>query len=158
MTRTNTGPVHDARPPEVLVRVMNPVVRALLRSPVGRKIRPLVLIEYTGRRTGTRRKVVVAWHELDGRRFVVTPASWRANFDGGAPAIVRHCGATRSMTATLDADPATVAHTLTRLVAAGHAPKTVGLAVEPGHVISPEDVVAVHRAVVWFDPDPAPLA
>ena len=154
MTRTSTGPVHDARPPEALVRVMNPVVRALLRSPVGRKIRPLALVEYTGRRTGTRRKVVVAWHELDGRSLVVTPAGWRVNFGGGAPATVRHHGATQPMTATLEADPTAVAHTLTKLFEAGNAPKTVGLAVQPGHVITPEDVVAVHRAVVWFDPVP----
>lgn len=133
---------------------MNPIVRALLRTPVGRRIGPLALLEYTGRRTGNRRQVVVAWHELDGRKFVVTPAGWRANFADGAHATVRHHGATQPMTATLEADPTAVAHTLTKLFEAGNAPKTVGLAVQPGHVITPEDVVAVHRAVVWFDPVP----
>jgi hypothetical protein len=154
MTRVTAGAVRDARPPEGLVRAMNPIVRAVLRSPLGRRIDALALIEHTGRRTGERRSVVAAWHELDGHGFVVTPAGWRANFTGGAPATVRHLGHTRTMTGTLVDDSAAVAETLRRLFEAGHPPRTVGLAVDAGHPIDAADVTSVRRAIVWFEPGP----
>ncbi len=134
------------------MRVLNPIVRTLLRSPVGSRIRPLALLDFAGRRTGRRRRVVVAWHELDSRRFVVTPAGWRANFDGGASATVRHRGVSRTMIGTLESDPSKVARVLRQLFDAGSPPKSVGLAIEGGHVVTAHDVVAVRRAVVWFDP------
>ncbi|MBK5289592.1 MAG: hypothetical protein JJE46_14110 [Acidimicrobiia bacterium] len=112
----------------------------------------MALVEYVGRRTGVRRRVVATWHELDGRGFVVTPAGWQANFVGGAPARVRHCGRSRAMTGTLQSDPVTVAHALQQLFEAGNQARTVGLAVDHGHSVTPEDVIAVRRAIVWFDP------
>src|SRR5205085_1891961 len=84
---------------------------------------------------------------LDGRGFVVTPAGWRANFVGGAPAVVRHGGQTRTVTGTLVDDPAAVADTLQRLFDAGHPPRTVGLAIDDGHRIDAADVVAVRGAI-----------
>jgi len=152
MTRIDAGAVRDARPPEGLVRAMNPIVRTVLRSPLGGRVGALAVIDHHGRRTREARHVVAAWHELDGRGFVVTPAGWRANFVGGAPAVVRHGGQTRAMTGTLVDDPATVADTLQRLFDAGHPPRTVGLAMDDGHRIDAADVVAVRRAIVWFDP------
>ena len=58
------------------------------------------------------------------------------------------------MIATLESDPGAVARILQQLFDAGNPPKSVGLAIEEGHVVTAEDVVAVRRAVVWFDPDP----
>jgi hypothetical protein len=158
MSRTTTGPVRDARPPEPLVRALNPFVRRALRSPLGRRIRPLALLEYVGRRSGVRRRVVAAWHELDGRGFVVTPAGWQANFVGGAPALVRHCGRTTAMTGTVQSDPVAVARTLQQLFDAGDQARTVGLAVDDGHAVTPDDVIAVRRTIVWFDPIPSTLS
>ena len=183
MTRVTTGAVRDARPPEHLVRVMNPAVRALLRSPLGRRIGALAIVDHHGRRTGEPRHVVTAWHELDGRGFVVTPAAWRANFTGGAPARVRHEGRTQAMTGTLVDDPIEVAATLQRMfdavrtfaarlmaeydvrapsvraqtatLSGGNQQKAV-VAVDEHHAIDAADVIAVRRAIVWFEPEARP--
>jgi hypothetical protein len=153
MTRVTTGAVRDARPPEALVRVTNPLVRAVVRSPLGRRIGALAIVDHHGRRTGEPRHVVAAWHELGGRGFVVTPAAWRANFAGGAPARVRHEGRTEAMTGTLVDDPIEVAATLQQMFDAGVSPRTAGLAVDEHHAIDAADVMAVRRAIVWFDPE-----
>jgi hypothetical protein len=152
MSRARAGAVRDARPPERLVHLGNPVVRTIVRSPAGRAIGALALIDHRGRRTGAPRRVVAAWHELGGRPFVLSPAPWRANFTDPAPARVVHRGRHRAMTGTLDADPERVAATLRACLAAGASPKSFGLAVEAGHEITAGDVVAVRRAIVWFEP------
>jgi len=152
VSRTYTGAVRDARPPERLVRTCNPAVRAILRSPAGRGIGALAVIEHHGRRSGARRRVVAAWHRHDGRDFVLTPAPWRANFSDPAPARVTHRGHTRPMIGTLDRDPGSVAAVLQACLAAGASPGSFGLALEPDHEVTADDVVHVGRAIVWLDP------
>ena len=44
--------VRDARPPDVVVRVTNLIVRPLLRTPAARLLSPLALLEFKGRSTG----------------------------------------------------------------------------------------------------------
>ena len=61
--------VRDARPPAALLRVTNPILKTLLRTPVSRVIRPLALIEFRGRRSGRPIRVVVAWHVNPGQRI-----------------------------------------------------------------------------------------
>ena len=156
MTRVRGGPVSDARPPEPLVRAINPVVRTLVRSPFGRRIPALAVIEYRGTRTGRRRRVVVAWHELGGRAFALTPAGWRANFVDGASALVRHSGQTLTMTGSLEPRPETVASTLRAHLAAGGSARSLGLRVAAGHEIDAADVRVLGRSIVWFDPQPNP--
>lgn len=153
MTRVSVGAVRDARPPEAVVRVTNPLVRAMVRGPLGRHIGGLAIIDHHGRRTGAARHVVAAWHELDGRGFVVTPAAWRANFIGGAAAQIHHRGLTSAVTGTLEDDPAEVAAILRQLFDAGASPRSTGLAIDEHHSIDAADVTAVHRAIVWFDPE-----
>src|SRR3954447_24411662 len=99
----------DRRPPKAVLAVMNPLMRALLASPLGRAIPPFGLLRFRGRRSGRRYAIVVGVHETDGRTLVVTPAQWRLNFSGGAPAELRHRGKTLRRTGTLVADPNAVA-------------------------------------------------
>ena len=151
MTRVSTGSVRDARPPEMLVRATNPLVRSVVRSPLGRLIPALAVVDHVGRRSGHRRRVVVGWHELAGRAFVVTPAVWRANFSGGAPARVHQHGRTRSMRGTLVSDAALVADVLAAFFAAGGSPASCGLRIDADHPIDAHDVEIVGRSIVWFD-------
>src|SRR4051812_50117701 len=78
--------IRDARPPTALVRAGNPLVRTVLRSPLGQWIDALAVLEFTGRRTGRRYRVVTGWHVLDGDGVVFTPAVWRGKFASGAGA------------------------------------------------------------------------
>ncbi len=69
-----TDVARDARPPLILVRVMNPIMRVVLRTVLGRLVRPFALLEFTGRRSGRRFLVPVGWHEIDSGHFAFTPA------------------------------------------------------------------------------------
>ena len=104
-----TAVIKDARPPNAVVRVLNPVLRTLLRSPVGRLIGPLALIEFTGRHSNKTYRVVVAWHDHLDTPIVLTPAPWRANFTNGAAVTVRWRGRRTNHFAVLDTDPDNVA-------------------------------------------------
>jgi hypothetical protein len=142
--------VGDARPPRLAVAMLNPILKLLLRTPVGRSVRPLALLDFTGRRSGKRFSVVVGWHSLDGLPVVITPASWRANFTGGRNATVRSRARSTELIGTLDADPEAVAYCIAALVDRGTAPRALGLSIPEGHTITADDVRHSGRAVVRF--------
>jgi hypothetical protein len=132
--------------------VLNPVNRALLRTPAGRRIGSLALLEFSGRRTGRRHAVTAGWHEAGGEAVIVSPAPWRANFIGGAPVTVHHRGHTMQMRGTLVTDAAQVADALNEILSSGTAPRALGLGVPAGHVLTPDDVAAVDRALIRLRP------
>ena len=80
-------PVEGAEPPEALGRVVNPVIKVLLRSPLHRAFsRHLMLLAFRGRKSGKMYEVVVGRHEVDGALLVPTGTTgrlWRLNFRGG---------------------------------------------------------------------------
>jgi hypothetical protein len=145
--------VAERRPPDAVLHVVNPVLRRLLQSPIGRGLPGLGVLEFTGRRTGRRYRVVAGWHEVDGQEFVVTPAPWRANFAGGAPLAVTHRGRTRTGRGELVRDPAAVAEAVQRLLGQGTSARALGMAVASGHRFTVADVVATRKALVRFTPD-----
>jgi hypothetical protein len=139
-----------------MLRIANPVLRALITSPVGRAIPPsLAVLEFTGRRSGRALKVVVNLHEVDGALVVFTPARWRHNFRGGAPVSVVRGGRRLHGTGTLVDDPVAVAAALHSMFASGKSPRTLGLEVPPGHDLTPDDVRAVGRTLIRLDFDAA---
>ena len=144
--------VTDARPPLILVRVLSPVLGAVLATPLGRLLPGIAVLRFAGRRTGRRYRVVVGWYDRAARPTVVTPAPWRANFapPSGLVADVRQGGRTRSMRGTLCAEPAAVAERLNAILDGGTAPGRIGLRMVRGHRVTPADVVAIHRAVITF--------
>ena len=144
--------IADARPPDAVLRVVNPVLRALLRTPVSRAIKGLALLRFDGRRSGRRFSVVVGWHVIDDAPVVLTPASWRANFADGAPATVRRRGRDEELVGTLETDPTAVAAAINALLGAGTSAQAIGLKLPAGHVFSESDVVATGRAMIRFSP------
>jgi deazaflavin-dependent oxidoreductase (nitroreductase family) len=94
--------------------VVNPIVRGVLRSPLHRLLSsPLVVLSYTGRRSGRRRSLPVMYVQ-DGSRLVVFATHperkrWWRNFrDGGAPVDVRLRGEVVHGRAGVVSDPALV--------------------------------------------------
>ena len=150
-----TAVAQDARPPLALVRVMNPVMRAILPTPLGRLVRPFALLEFEGHRSGRHFRIPVGWHRTHSGEVVITPASWRANFRGGIPVTVHHRGQRRHLIGTLDDDPAHVAAELQALVDHEGSLSRVGIKAPEGHRVSLEDVAAVDRAVIHFVPAPS---
>src|SRR5258706_4319731 len=122
---------------------------------MSRAIRALALLEFAGRRTGRRRRVVVGWHLVDGVPTVLSPAGWRINFTDGWLAKVRSCGATTEYIGTLVTDPHAVAGVINTLLAS-KSPRALGLRMPPGHTITATDVVDAHRAMIRFDSVAAP--
>ncbi|MEO6629548.1 MAG: hypothetical protein ABIP03_13400 [Aquihabitans sp.] len=148
----------DLRPPLVLVRVLNPIMRFLLRTPVGRIVRPIALLEFSGRRSGHRFLVPVGWHEIDSGYVVFTPAPWRVNFRHGMPVAVWFRGQRQDLIGFLDDDPDRVAVALQRLFDRRGSLRSVGVDLPAGHRVTPADVAAVNRAVIRFEPtDPTEL-
>jgi len=146
-----TAVARDARPPLLLVRVMNPIMSAVLRTPLGALVRPFALLEFHGRRSGTRFRVPVGWHEIDSGRVVITPAAWRVNFRGGAPVGVYFHGRRSQLVGVLADDPKEVARALQDLAERRGSLRPVGIAVPTDHLVTEDDVRAVDRAVIRFE-------
>ncbi len=145
-----TVDVQDQRP-EKLSRALNPIMRVLLRSPVGRLVGRFGLLEFQGRRTGRRYLVPVGLHGAPGDLVVFTPAKWSNNFAGGGPATLHHRGTSCAVRGVLVDNPSTVAERLRRQFEAGTKPRDVGLKVRPGHMITATDVAAVHRSMIRIE-------
>lgn len=86
------------RVPEALFVVINPVMRTLLRSPIhffwsG----SLMLITFTGRKSGRRFTTPVRYVRVDGlvRCFTSSENLWWRNLRGGAPVCLRIAGEER---------------------------------------------------------------
>jgi hypothetical protein len=108
-----TTAISRSTPPQRLVTLMNPVVRAALRSPLHSAVDgALLILHVTGRRSGRRYDIPVGYVDLDGRFVVVTQHTWRANLRGGADVGVTHAGRQRRMHAELDEEHGAVAATL----------------------------------------------
>jgi hypothetical protein len=151
MTTAMDSVVIDARPPALVVRLTNLIMRPLLRTPVGRLVKPLALLEFTGRRSGTRRRVVVGWHRDGTTAIVLTPAPWRANFDHGYPSTMYWCGQRSCVIGTLDTDPARVAAAVTTLLHAGTPARSLALNIPAGHTLDLTDITRTNRAIIHFE-------
>ena len=105
-----TSAIERKVPPSALIRMSNPVLRVLLRSPLhGALDSSVLLLHVTGRKTGRRYDIPVNYADIDGRLTVVTIAAWRINLRGGADVEVTLRGCRRPMHALLIEDPAAVA-------------------------------------------------
>jgi hypothetical protein len=145
------APVTEHRPPPAVRAVLNPVVRTLIGSPAGRLITPLVVLRFTGRRSGRAYAIVTGWHAVGGARVVFSPALWRLNFRGGRPVTVVHGGRRLAGTGTLVEDAEVVAAALQEALDAGSTPTLLGLRIEAGHRVTPDDVRAVGRDMIRLD-------
>ncbi|HEX2065970.1 MAG TPA: nitroreductase/quinone reductase family protein [Candidatus Thermoplasmatota archaeon] len=82
-------------PPRALFRIVNPIIKALLRSPAGRGRMgdALALLTFTGRKTGRRYTTPVGYHRFpeEGHHvvYLFTGSPWKRNLRGGAPVALR---------------------------------------------------------------------
>ena len=97
------APVEDARPPAAFIRAVNPVIKAVLRSPAHRLLSGrLMLLTMTGRRTGRTITVPVGrFEQPDGSIVVSASGAWRHNLRGGADVRLTLGGAERAARAEL---------------------------------------------------------
>lgn len=85
-----TNPALRGSPIGTVLRVLNPVVRALLGSPLHWPLsRWLALLTVTGRKTGIRRTTPVSYVRDGDLVFLTTGDRWVWNLSGGAPVEIR---------------------------------------------------------------------
>ena len=148
-----TAAVVDRRPPDAVVRVLNPAMRLALRGVAGRAIGGLAELEFEGRRTARRLRIVVGWHELDDRPLILTPARWRANFEDGRTGHDLAPGPRRAVARDpRRPTPPSWPGCSTGCSASGTSPGSMGLRIADGHQLGADDVVAVGRAAICFRP------
>jgi F420H(2)-dependent quinone reductase len=104
------------RLPEPLFLIINPMMRALLRSPLHFvQSKSLMLITFTGRKSGRRFTTPVRYVRVgDTVRCFTSPENlWWRNLRGGAGVSLRIEGNERPYWATIQGDPAAVREALT---------------------------------------------
>jgi len=145
------GRIGRSVPPQRLVTAVNPLVRAILRSPLHAAFDAnLLLLHLAGRRSGRTYDIPLSFTDLgDGRLLVLTQHRWRINLRGGADVAITHGGRRRPMHAELVEDPPEVAATLQRAIDNGDTLKVLrryGLRMPPDHVPDVAELVAAVRA------------
>jgi hypothetical protein len=118
MSASEAAPVEDGRPPPSVLRVVNPVLRALLRSPLHRlAAKNLMLVTMTGRKSGRTITVPVGRHEwTDGTLVLAAAGGWRHNLRGGADVRVTLDGKERPGRFEPESDPDKAAETFKALL------------------------------------------
>ncbi|MDT5191512.1 MAG: hypothetical protein QOI28_3763 [Mycobacterium sp.] len=108
--------VFPAHPPESILRVVNPILGFLLRTPVtGSALKAFLVLRFKGRKTGRQFALTLSAHRIDNDLYVLTGTAWRLNFRGGATAEVVHAGKTTAMRGELIEDVPVVADLTRRL-------------------------------------------
>ena len=80
---------HAQTPPQLLFKLLNPLIRALLRSPVHHLVSArLLLLTVTGRRTGKRYTIPLGYAQVGRTLYSGTEGRWATNLRSGAPVTV----------------------------------------------------------------------
>ena len=152
MNASDPPPVEPGQPPRLVIRLLNPVMKALLRSPLHRPLsKQFMLLTVTGRKTGRTYTVPVSRHQSDGALVVFAAGSWRGNLRGGAQVGLILDGRKRTGYADLEEDPDRVAQAYkTRLdrLGVGNA-RQLGLKVNVGRSPTADEIkpVVAERAI-----------
>lgn len=155
---TDHGPdVERVYPPKLMFAVVNPIMKAIMSTPLGAKLDGLARLDFDGRRTGNRYRIVTAVHEIDGERAVLTNSGWRHNFEGGHPVEVVRGSERSQAVGVLEADPEAVArvyHERIEELGTDQSARRLGIAIHGDGVPSEETLTDLARAeglsVIWL--------
>ena len=110
-----SNPISISHPPDAFLRVVNPIMKLLLRTPLAGAARnQLMVVNFTGRKSGRAYSIPLSAHLIDGNLYAMAAATWKNNFRDGAPAQVLHNGKTTTMRGELITDKALVADLYSR--------------------------------------------
>jgi hypothetical protein len=101
--------IDAGHPPSALLKLVNPILGFLLRTPLAVPVRKqLMVLSFTGRKTGRSFTLPVSAHVIDNDLYALTGAAWKQNFRDGAPAQVVYDGKSTAMRGELITDRAIV--------------------------------------------------
>ncbi|TNC21918.1 hypothetical protein [Amycolatopsis alkalitolerans] len=152
--------VEVAHPPAAVVRVLNRVVLLATRTPLRRPVTKAILVlRFTGRRTGRRYDIPVTAHRGEDSLMVLTGAPWRLNFRGGRDLDVTLDGRTAPMRGVLVEHARTVAETYAQRIAElgpRQGPRQLGLKITVPRAPTLGELVAAvereHLSIIWLRP------
>ncbi len=102
-----SNPITISHPPLALLRVVNPIMKLMLHTPfAGPARKQLMVVGFTGRKSGKHYSIPLSAHVIDGVLYALTAAPWKANFRDGAAAQIVHDGKTTTMHGELITDKA----------------------------------------------------
>jgi hypothetical protein len=112
--------INELNAPETLFKVVNPVMKFTLNSPLhGLLDSDLLLLRWEGRRTGKAYTTPVGYHQNGDNLTVFTSSSWKANFKEPYPVEVKLKGEWHSGTAVIQDDPRATAEYIKQSVDEG---------------------------------------
>ena len=152
--------VDVGHPPQALLRLVNPVLCFLLRTPLaGPARKQLMVLSFTGRKTGRPYTIPLSAHVIDHDLYTLTGASWKQNFRNGAPAQVVYDGKTTAMRGELIRDRTVVSdlfHRCAESYGAQRAQRMMGLKFRDQRIPTREEfteaVDRLHLAAVRLTP------
>jgi hypothetical protein len=99
-----------SHPPAAILRIVNPLLAQVLRTPLaGAARKQMMVVSFNGRKTGRRYSIPLSAHRIDDNLYSLTSAPWKMNFRDGAAAEVLLDGKTTTMRGELIQDRAVVA-------------------------------------------------
>lgn len=105
--------------PPLMFKLMNPILKTFLRSPFhGAMSSRLMLLTFTGRKTGKKFSTPVGYVRQGNTLLVFTHSPWWKNLIGGAPVTVRLAGRDLNGTGRPVDDPITLKQMVRDLIAA----------------------------------------
>ncbi|WP_396902937.1 hypothetical protein [Mycolicibacterium sp.] len=100
-----------AHPSKAMLRIINPIMRLLVHTPIaGAARKQFMVLTVHGRKTGRQYEIPLSAHFIDNTLYAMTDAAWKYNFRDGATAEVLLDGKTTTMHGELIDDGATVAN------------------------------------------------
>jgi deazaflavin-dependent oxidoreductase (nitroreductase family) len=145
--------VQDARPPKAVLRFVNPILVALLRSGLHRLAgKNLMLLTVTGRKSGRSYTMPVTRHEQpDGTLVVSAAGGWRHNLQEGADVRVTLDGREHTAHVTLEKDPAHASEVFKGLLERAGT-RAVGVKVNVEHSPTADEIkpVLAHRVIAYL--------
>jgi len=127
--------------------LVNPVVRALVSSPLGHRTGRLSILRFEGRRTGRSYAVPVIVHTVDGLPTVFTPGAWGANFAGGQRVTIVSGGRRQTAVAKVVEDRQIVGAAIRSAIAQQGTPRKLGLIIDEGHSPTDAELCAVRSMI-----------
>lgn len=97
-----------AHPSKAMLRIINPIMRLLVHTPIaGGARKQFMVLTVHGRKTGRQYEIPLSAHFIDNTLYAMTDATWKYNFRDGATAEVLLDGKTTTMHGELIDDGAT---------------------------------------------------
>jgi hypothetical protein len=149
-----------SHPPDALLRVFNPILTLLLRTPfAGAARNQFMVVDFSGRKSGRHYSIPLSAHLIDDILYAMTGATWKNNFRDGAAAQVLHDGKTTTMRGELITDKALITDLYSRCAesyGAKRAERAMGLGFRdhqmPTHDQFAEAVDRLHLNAIRFTP------